>query len=91
MAGTSGVKGSSCTGTVVVSAAIRLVGEALAHDGNLFDLFEVGAHAPRRPGPDDGPVFSGAHWYDRRAFHAREPGDGARVVAYPLASDWYPT
>lgn len=74
---------------VPASEVIRLVGEALASDGNLLDLFDVADRSPRRPRQDEQPAFIGAHWSDRRSFYAYEPGRQARIVAYRVGEDWH--
>jgi hypothetical protein len=74
---------------VTTADVIRLVGEALAPDGNLHDLFDVADAAPiaRRQ-----PVFTGDGWVEMAggSYFTYEPdGSPHRVVAYTLGDTWW--
>lgn len=71
---------------------IRLVGEAVAPNGNLRDLFTVADAGTRKPELSPKvPTFLGRPgWSDRNSYYAYEPdGTGARVVAYDLGEEWH--
>lgn len=70
---------------------IRLVGEALAPDGNLRDLFKVADSGTLKPHlQPQRPVFASDGWTDTGGYWAYEPADSRfRVVAYALGDTWY--
>lgn len=73
---------------IAAEDVIRLVDEALTPNGNLHDLFKLGA----APVPRQQPLFTGGGWAEMGggSYYTYEPDSSPyRVMTYPVGDTWW--